>query len=99
MDPSALAALHQSPSPTPSRPPITLDEYAEWMRMAAIMLAQLSASQQPSQSLSMTPSSAAGMVVGGAIGLGAGFVGVTVGAGLGVELAQLHVLSLRNVIT
>ncbi|WAQ89179.1 hypothetical protein PtA15_10A603 [Puccinia triticina] len=105
MDPSALAALHQSPSslklpsPTPSRPPITLDEYAEWMRMAAIMLAQLSASQQPSQSLLMNPLSAAGMVVGGAIGLGAGFVGVTFGAGLGVELAQLHALSLRNVIT
>ncbi|WAQ87407.1 hypothetical protein PtA15_8A311 [Puccinia triticina] len=94
MDPSALAALHQSPSslkspsPTPSRPPITLDEYAEQMRMAAIMLAQLSASQQPSQSLSMTPSIAAGMVVGGAIALGAGFVGVVVGAGLAAVLSR-----------
>ncbi|WAR59272.1 hypothetical protein PtB15_10B614 [Puccinia triticina] len=105
MDPSALAALHQSPSslkspsPTPSRPPITLDEYAERMRMAAIMLAQLSASQQPSQSLSMTPSSAAGMVVGGAIGLGAGFVGVTVGAGLGAVVSRRLVGNGQTVIT
>ncbi|KAA1118106.1 Phosphatidylinositol 4-kinase pik1alpha (PI4-kinase)(PtdIns-4-kinase) [Puccinia graminis f. sp. tritici] len=105
MDPSALATLHQSPSslkspsPTPSRPPITLDEYAERMRMAAIMLAQLSASQQPPQSLSMTPSSAAGMVVGGAIGLGAGFVGVTVGAGLGAVVSRRLVGNGQTVMT
>ncbi|MBW0484677.1 hypothetical protein O181_024392 [Austropuccinia psidii MF-1] len=70
------------------RKTMTLDEYAERMRMAAIMLAQLNESQQPSQTLTMTSSSAAGMVVGGAIGLGAGFVGVTVGAGLGAVVSR-----------
>jgi len=102
---NSLTSLHQSPSsfkspsPTPARPTITLDEYAERMRMAAIMLAQLSASQQPPQSLSMTPSSAAGMVVGGAIGLGAGFVGVTVGAGLGAVVSRRLVGNGQTVIT
>ncbi|KAH9812061.1 hypothetical protein DFH28DRAFT_1130305 [Melampsora americana] len=81
------------------RKPITLDEYAERMRMAAIMLAQLNASQIPSQQLSMTSSSAAGMVVGGAIGLGAGFVGVTVGAGLGAVVSRLATNSGQQVIT
>ncbi|KNZ56918.1 atypical/PI4K protein kinase [Puccinia sorghi] len=101
----SLTNIHQSPSsfkspsPTPARPTITLDEYAERMRMAAIMLAQLSASQQPSQSLSMTPSSAAGMVVGGAIGLGAGFVGATVGAGLGAVVSRRLVGNGQTVIT
>lgn len=101
----ALNKLHQSPSsvksvgPNPSRPTLTLDEYAERMRMAAIMLAQLSASQQPPQSLTMTPSSAAGMVVGGAIGLGAGFVGVTVGAGLGAVVTRRLVGNSQTVIT
>ncbi|EGG11197.1 uncharacterized protein MELLADRAFT_92333 [Melampsora larici-populina 98AG31] len=87
-----------SRSSTP-RKPITLDEYAERMRMAAIMLAQLNASQIPSQQLSMTSSSAAGMVVGGAIGLGAGFVGVTVGAGLGAVVSRLATNSGQQVIT
>lgn len=81
------------------RKPITLDEYAERMRMAAIMLAQLNASQIPSQQLSMSSSSAAGMVVGGAIGLGAGFVGVTVGAGLGAVVTRLATNSGQQVIT
>ncbi|PLW07183.1 hypothetical protein PCANC_16315 [Puccinia coronata f. sp. avenae] len=103
--PNSVVNLHQSPSslkspsPSPARPAITLDEYAERMRMAAIMLAQLSASQQPSQSLTMTPSSAAGMVVGGAIGLGAGFVGVTVGAGLGAVVSRRLVGNGQTVIT
>lgn len=82
-----------------TRKPVTLDEYAERMRMAAIMLAQLNASQLPSQQLSMTSSSAAGMVVGGAIGLGAGFVGVTVGAGLGAVVSRLATNNSQPILT
>lgn len=44
----------------PVRPPITLDDYAERMRMAAVMLAQLNASQQAA----VGPVSAAGGLVG-----------------------------------
>ncbi|KAG0139431.1 hypothetical protein CROQUDRAFT_111621 [Cronartium quercuum f. sp. fusiforme G11] len=79
------------------RKPISLDEYASRMRMAAIMLAQLNASQLTPPPLKS--SAAAGMVVGGAIGLGAGFVGVTVGAGLGAVVSRLATSSGQTVIT
>lgn len=63
--PSLASAVDPTLSPrqkakAPARPPITLDEYAERMRMAAVMLAQLNASQQAA----VGPVSAAGGLVG-----------------------------------
>ena len=54
---------------------MTLDQYAERMRMAAVMLAQLSASQQPAIGITGTATE----LVGAGVGLGAGLVGAALG--------------------
>lgn len=86
----AAAAGHKS---AVKRKPITLDEYAERMRMAAIMLAQLNASQQFGGAVGSGAGSAAGQLVGGALGLGASVgagLGGAVGAGLGAVVSRLN---------
>jgi hypothetical protein len=70
-----------SRKPSAQRKQITLDEYAERMRMAAIMLSQLNASQQVgAASVSATVVGAGGGLVGVGMGIGAG-IGGAVGAG------------------
>ncbi|KAK4051786.1 Phosphatidylinositol 4-kinase pik1alpha (PI4-kinase)(PtdIns-4-kinase) [Microbotryomycetes sp. JL221] len=76
-----------SPSMTTTTPrsirgTISLDDYAERMRMAAIMLAQLDASQQASKGVVATGTAAAGTLVGLPVATVAGIGGV-VGAGIG----------------
>lgn len=77
-------------SPRSSRSVFSLDDYAERMRMAAIMLAQLDASEAASVSVVATGSAAAGQLVllpvTVAAGLG-GVVGGVVGAGLGAVVS------------
>ena len=68
-----------------NRPALTIDEYAERMRMAAIMLAQLKASQQ----LPMTGTEAVTGVVGAGVGIGVNLtygVGSVVGSVVGVGM-------------
>lgn len=68
--------LASSGASTPdARGGMTLDQYAERMRMAAVMLAQLSASQQPSIGITGTATE----LVGAGVGLGAGLVGAALG--------------------
>lgn len=74
------------------RPAISLDDYAERMRMAAIMLAQLDASQAASLGVVATGTAAAGTLVGLPVatvaGIG-GVVGGVVGAGIGAVTSRL----------
>ncbi|KAK4047607.1 Phosphatidylinositol 4-kinase pik1alpha (PI4-kinase)(PtdIns-4-kinase) [Microbotryomycetes sp. JL201] len=67
---------------------ISLDDYAERMRMAAVMLAQLDASQQASKGVVATGTAAAGTLVGLPVATVAGIGGV-VGAGLGAVATRL----------
>lgn len=75
-----------------SRAPISLDDYAERMRMAAIMLAQLDASQTASRGVVGAGTAAAGTLVSLPVttvaGIG-GVVGYGLGAGLGAVKARL----------
>lgn len=71
-----------------NRPAISLDDYAERMRMAAIMLAQLDASQTASLGVVATGTAAAGTLVGLPVATVAGIGGV-VGAGLGAVASRL----------
>lgn len=84
------------PSTTPTRPtartastrPATsLDDYAGRMRMAAIMLAQLDASQATSKGVVATGTAAAGTLVGLPVATVAG-LGGAVGAGLGAVASR-----------
>jgi phosphatidylinositol 4-kinase len=75
-----------------ARKPLTIDEYAERMRMAAIMLSQLNASQQ----LPRSGTDAVTGVVGAGVGLGVNLtygvgsvVGSVVGVGVGAVRAGL----------
>ncbi|KAM0752432.1 kinase-like protein [Meredithblackwellia eburnea MCA 4105] len=70
------------------RPVISLDDYAERMRMAAVMLAQLDASQTASLGVVATGTAAAGTLVGLPVATVAGIGGV-VGAGLGAVASRL----------
>ncbi|KAK4703186.1 phosphatidylinositol 4-kinase B, partial [Phenoliferia sp. Uapishka_3] len=70
------------------RPVVSLDDYAERMRMAAIMLAQLDASQAASLGVVATGTAAAGTLVGLPVATVAGIGGV-VGAGLGAVASRL----------
>ncbi|BGP41720.1 Phosphatidylinositol 4-kinase pik1alpha (PI4-kinase)(PtdIns-4-kinase) [Rhodotorula kratochvilovae] len=71
-----------------SRAPISLDDYAERMRMAAIMLAQLDASQTASRGVVGAGTAAAGTLVNLPVATVAGIGGV-VGAGLGAGLGAV----------
>ncbi|GAA6016406.1 hypothetical protein JCM10207_003851 [Rhodosporidiobolus poonsookiae] len=75
-----------------ARAPISLDDYAERMRMAAIMLAQLDASQAASRGVVSAGTAAAGTLVqlpvATVAGIG-GVVGYGLGAGLGAVKARL----------
>ncbi|POY74487.1 putative 1-phosphatidylinositol 4-kinase [Rhodotorula taiwanensis] len=75
-----------------SRAPISLDDYAERMRMAAIMLAQLDASQTASRGVVGAGTAAAGTLVtlpvATVAGVG-GLVGYGLGAGFGAVKARL----------
>ncbi|GAA5822319.1 hypothetical protein JCM11251_006299 [Rhodosporidiobolus azoricus] len=75
-----------------NRAPISLDDYAERMRMAAIMLAQLEASQTASRGIVGAGTAAAGTIVSLPVatvaGIG-GVVGYGLGAGLGAVKARL----------
>ncbi|BGP26090.1 1-phosphatidylinositol 4-kinase [Rhodotorula toruloides] len=75
-----------------SRAPISLEDYAERMRMAAIMLAQLDASQTASRGVVGAGTAAAGTLVTLPVytvaGIG-GVVGAGLGAGLGAVKARL----------
>ena len=75
-----------------SRAPMSLDDYAERMRMAAIMLAQLDASQTASRGVVGAGTAAAGTLVtlpvATVAGVG-GLVGYGLGAGLGAVKARL----------
>jgi phosphatidylinositol 4-kinase len=75
-------------SSSPARPAISLDDYAERMRMAAVMLAQLDASQQASKGVVATGTAAAGTLVGLPVATVAG-IGGAVGAGLGAVASRL----------
>lgn len=76
-----------------ARQAISLDDYAERMRMAAIMLAQLDASQAESAGVVATGTAAAGTLVGLPVatvtGIG-GVVGGVVGAGFGAVASAFH---------
>ena len=75
-----------------ARQAISLDDYAERMRMAAIMLAQLDASQTAARGVVQAGTAAAGTLVGLPVatvaGVG-GLVGAGLGAGLGAVKARL----------
>lgn len=75
-----------------SRAPMSLDDYAERMRMAAIMLAQLDASQTASRGVVGAGTAAAGTLVtlpvATVAGVG-GLVGYGLGAGFGAVKARL----------
>jgi phosphatidylinositol 4-kinase len=75
-----------------TRQVISLDDYAERMRMAAIMLAQLDASQTAARGVVQAGTAAAGTLVGLPVatvaGVG-GLVGAGLGAGLGAVKARL----------
>ncbi|GAA6030288.1 hypothetical protein JCM8097_009030 [Rhodosporidiobolus ruineniae] len=75
-----------------TRAAISLDDYAERMRMAAIMLAQLDASQTASRGVVGAGTAAAGTIVSLPVatvaGIG-GVVGYGLGAGLGAVKARL----------
>ncbi|GAA5883913.1 hypothetical protein JCM16303_004695 [Sporobolomyces ruberrimus] len=75
-----------------ARQVISLDDYAERMRMAAIMLAQLDASQTAARGVVSAGTAAAGTLVGLPVatvaGVG-GLVGAGLGAGLGAVKARL----------
>jgi hypothetical protein len=82
--------------PSANRKQMTLDEYAERMRMAAIMLSQLNASQQVgAASVSATVVGAGGGLVGVGMGIGAGIGGV-VGAGLEAVKGRLPFVKRDN---
>lgn len=87
--PSAVAATSKPGGRSVSaRPAISLDDYAERMRMAAVMLAQLDASQQASKGVVATGTAAAGTLVGLPVATVAG-IGGAVGAGLGAVASRL----------
>ncbi|GAA5913161.1 1-phosphatidylinositol 4-kinase [Sporobolomyces salmoneus] len=71
-----------------ARQAISLDDYAERMRMAAIMLAQLDASQTAARGMVQASTAAAGTLVGLPVATVAG-VGGLVGAGLGAGLGAM----------
>lgn len=79
-----------SPAPvsSPARLAISLDDYAERMRMAAVMLAQLDASQQATKGVVATGTAAAGTLVGLPVATVAG-IGGAVGAGIGAVASRL----------
>ncbi|ORY77279.1 kinase-like domain-containing protein [Leucosporidium creatinivorum] len=70
-----------------ARPATSLDDYAGRMRMAAIMLAQLDASQATSKGVVATGTAAAGTLVGLPVATVAG-LGGAVGAGLGAVASR-----------
>jgi phosphatidylinositol 4-kinase B len=70
-----------------TRPATSLDDYAGRMRMAAIMLAQLDASQAMSKGVVATGTAAAGTLVGLPVATVAG-LGGAVGAGLGAVASR-----------
>jgi phosphatidylinositol 4-kinase len=72
---SSLGISRSGTASPDGRGGMTLDQYAERMRMAAVMLAQLSASQQPSIGITGTATE----LVGAGVGLGAGLVGAALG--------------------
>ena len=92
--PSSISLGRPSTAPRPGgrsvsdRPVVSLDDYAERMRMAAIMLAQLDASQAASLGVVATGTAAAGTLVGLPVATVAGIGGV-VGAGLGAVASRL----------
>lgn len=71
-----------------ARPATSLDDYAGRMRMAAIMLAQLDASQAASKGVVATGTAAAGTLVGLPVATVAG-IGGAVGAGLGAVASRM----------
>ncbi|SCV73642.1 BQ2448_6072 [Microbotryum intermedium] len=71
-----------------SRPAISIDDYADRMRMAAVMLAQLDASQAATRGVVAKGTAAAGTLVGLPVATVAGIGGV-VGAGLGAVASRL----------
>ncbi|GAA6048349.1 hypothetical protein JCM3770_000962 [Rhodotorula araucariae] len=89
---AASAGAARAPRPggrsVSTRAPISLDDYAERMRMAAIMLAQLDASQTASRGVVGAGTAAAGTLVNLPVATVAGIGGV-VGAGLGAGLGAV----------
>lgn len=93
------ASFPSTPIPKPggrsisNRAPISLDQYAERMRMAAIMLAQLDASQAATIGVVATGTAAAGTLVAlpvvTVVGIG-GVVGGVVGMGLAKIAAPFY---------
>lgn len=73
---------HHAQNTKNKRKPMTIDEYAERMRMAAVMLSQLNANQQTPMNMVQATSGAASGLVGVGMGIGAG-IGGAVGFGLG----------------
>ena len=88
---SSSSAANGSTDGGSNRTVFSLDDYASRMRMAAIMLSQLTASETPTKGVVATSSAAAGQLVGLPVtvvaGLG-GVVGGVVGAGLGAMLGS-----------
>lgn len=98
-----IASIHlngtggQSQNPR-RRQPMSIDDYAERMRMAAIMLAQLNASQQ----VPLSSTDAVTGAVGAGVGMGVSFtygVGSVVGSvvGVGVDAVKAGLGSKRRV--
>ncbi|GAA5893017.1 hypothetical protein JCM5296_003405 [Sporobolomyces johnsonii] len=85
---SATATARPGGRSVANRSAISLDDYAERMRMAAIMLAQLDASQTASMGVVSAGTAAAGTLVGLPVATVAGIGGV-VGAGLGAGLGAV----------
>ncbi|GAA5993359.1 hypothetical protein JCM5350_005235 [Sporobolomyces pararoseus] len=89
---STVAAARPGGRSVQARQVISLDDYAERMRMAAIMLAQLDASQTAARGVVQAGTAAAGTLVGLPVatvaGVG-GLVGAGLGAGLGAVKARL----------
>lgn len=95
------ASLPSTPIPKPggrsvsNRAPISLDQYAERMRMAAIMLAQLDASQAATIGVVATGTAAAGTLVALPVVTVVGIGGV-VGGVVGMGLAKISAPFLRR---
>ncbi|SGY25305.1 BQ5605_C018g08600 [Microbotryum silenes-dioicae] len=81
-----------------SRPAISIDDYADRMRMAAVMLAQLDASQAATRGVVAKGTAAAGTLVGLPVATVAGIGGV-VGAGLGAVASRLPFGSNKMAVT
>ena len=88
-EPSRLPVANGTSSAAPAhRKMVTLDEYADRMRMAAVMLAQLNANEQTPVGMVQNATGVAGGLVGAGLGLGVGITGA-VGAGVDAVRGRL----------